>query len=144
MVQKKRIYIISGLILLTLCFIWGNSLDTNQESEAKSRLALSVVQPILEIFLGEGNVTGHLVRKLAHFTEFGVLGVWAIWLAVELKRHIAEVVLFGVIVALTDETIQIFSARGSQVQDVWLDFAGFICGVIAMGILLHYHYRKGR
>ena len=31
--------------------------------------------------------------------------------------------------AALDETIQIFSNRGSQLQDVWLDFAGFSTGL---------------
>ena len=32
--------------------------------------------------------------------------------------------------AAIDETIQIFTGRGSQLQDVWLDFAGFTTGLI--------------
>lgn len=39
---------------------------------------------------------------------------------------------FGMTVTLTDETIQIFSDRGSQVQDVWLDFSGVCAGVGVM------------
>ncbi len=39
--------------------------------------------------------------------------------------------LGGVLTALTDETIQIFSAgRSSQVTDVWLDFAGVLAGIL--------------
>ena len=34
--------------------------------------------------------------------------------------------------ALTDETIQIFTGRGPQVQDVWLDFAGGAAGLLVM------------
>lgn len=35
-------------------------------------------------------------------------------------------------VAAIDETIQIFSHRGSQLQDVWLDFSGFIVGTLLL------------
>lgn len=34
--------------------------------------------------------------------------------------------------AAIDETIQIFTGRGSQLQDVWLDFAGFSAGLLAV------------
>lgn len=34
--------------------------------------------------------------------------------------------------AAIDETIQIFTGRGSQLQDVWLDFAGFSVGLLAV------------
>ena len=30
---------------------------------------------MLELFTGKGNVTDHLVRKLAHFCEYAALGV---------------------------------------------------------------------
>jgi len=36
----------------------------------------------------------------------------------------------GLAVAIVDETIQIFSARGSQVSDVLLDFSGVVAGVV--------------
>ena len=37
--------------------------------------------------------------------------------------------LLGLLAAFLDETLQIFSGRGSMVADVWLDFAGGVFGV---------------
>ena len=37
--------------------------------------------------------------------------------------------LLGLLAAFLDETLQIFSGRGSMVADVWLDFAGVVFGV---------------
>ncbi len=46
-------------------------------------------------------------------------------------RHITVPMLAGVLTALTDETIQLFSeGRSSQVTDVWLDSAGVLVGIL--------------
>ena len=122
------------LILVTIVFIWSNSLQSIPESQAKSIGFLNKVKPFLEIFVGTGNVTDHLVRKLAHFTEFGTLGC-ELALLLALRKHInwqsaINSAFFSMTVALMDETIQIFSGRGSQVKDVWLDFAGSCTGIL--------------
>ena len=61
-------------VLAVLAFIWGNSLDSAAESSLKSGRMRELIRPLLELLVGQGNVTEHLVRKLAHFTEFAVLG----------------------------------------------------------------------
>lgn len=87
----------------------------------------------------------HFVRKLAHFTEFFILGCLAALTAAVfgrlqagLFRHAAApTALCGLLVAMSDETLQLFSAgRTSKVTDVWLDWAGFLCGaLVTAGIL---------
>ena len=134
--RKRRVAYIGLiiLILVTIVFIWSNSLQSIPESQAKSKDFLNKVKPLLGIFVGTGNVTDHLVRKLAHFTEFGALGCeLALLLALRKRINWQSVInsaFFAMTVALTDETIQIFSGRGSQVQDVWLDFAGSCTGIL--------------
>ena len=133
--KQRVVYIVLIiLILVTIVFIWSNSLQSIPESQAKSIGFLNKVKPFLEIFVGTGNVTDHLVRKLAHFTEFGALGCELPLLLALRKRinwqSVINSAFFAMTVALTDETIQIFSGRGSQVQDVWLDFAGSCTGIL--------------
>jgi len=134
--RKRRVAYIGliVLILATIVFIWSNSLQSIPESQTKSIDFLNKVKPLLGIFVGTGNVTDHLVRKLAHFTEFGALGCeLALLLALRKRINWQSVInsaFFAMTVALTDETIQIFSGRGSQVQDVWLDFAGSCTGIL--------------
>ena len=43
-------------------------------------------------------------------------------------RNLLDFPLIGMLCAVTDETIQIFSGRGSLVSDVWIDTAGFSTG----------------
>ena len=51
--------------------------------------------------------------------------------------HISVPMLGGVLTALTDETIQIFSpGRSSQVTDVWLDSAGVLAGILTALVLM--------
>ena len=127
-------------ILGALAFIWGNSLDSAVESSLKSGRMRELIRPLLELLVGQGNVTDHLVRKLAHFTEFAVLGALLLLLtAAAFRVRLQSVVncqFFLLLAALTDETIQIFTGRGPQVQDVWLDFAGGTAGLLAMLVLV--------
>ena len=131
--NRKRILTIV-LILVTIVFIWSNSLQSIPESQARSLGFLARIKPVLGIFVGQDNVTDHLVRKLAHFTEYGALGCeLALLLALQKRvswQPVVNCAFVAMVVALTDETIQIFTGRGSQVQDVWLDFAGSCTGIL--------------
>ena len=118
-------------ILAALAFIWGNSLDSAVESAAKSGRVGELLRPLLELVVGQGGVTDHLVRKLAHFAEYAVLGALLLLLtAVGFRVRLQTVV--NCLFFLTDETIQIFTGRGPQIQDVWLDFAGGFTGLLVM------------
>jgi len=119
-------------LILILLFIWGQSCLPIDSSAAESGRILALLRPLLTRFLDEKLVTDHLVRKLAHFTEFGALG----FLGFRILRARRRPDRWGVIVclmlmlcvALLDETIQIFSGRGDAISDVWLDFAGACTG----------------
>lgn len=119
------------MILLTLAMIWGHSLLGREASSEESGFVMKLIAPILEVAVGKGNVTEHLVRKLAHFTEFLVLGA-ELLLFFAWRRNRKDALLLALahslFAALTDETIQIFSGRGPMIQDVWLDFFGATVG----------------
>lgn len=133
--MKKYLTIgLSIFIVLTLTFIFANSLDSVAESQQKSEAVLERVWFLLEGVVGKENAE-HLVRKLAHFCEFFALGIQMSALSFlyysskrSLYFSITLPLFCGLLAALTDETIQIVSARGSQVQDVWLDFSGVCVG----------------
>ena len=80
-------------------------------------------------------LTDHIVRKLAHFCEYMLEGfLLTLCLRVYTRRfvrHISWPILGGLLTALTDETIQMFSdGRSSQITDVWLDFSGVLTGIL--------------
>ncbi len=135
--RRRTQSVLIVLVIVTLAFIWGNSLGDSRESHGDSQRVSEYVKPILEPVVGAGKVTDQLVRKLAHFAEFGVLGCELAALLVVRGRvglqGIANCLFAGLSAAMIDETIQIFTDRGSQVQDVWLDFAG-VCAGVGVGI----------
>lgn len=83
-------------------------------------------------------ISEFLLRKAAHFSEYGLLGVeFSLLLGLQhdkngknlqCGRNLLDFPLIGMLCAVTDETIQIFSGRGSLVPDVWIDTAGFSTG----------------
>lgn len=149
--MKRRIQsILTFLLIVTIAFIWGNSIGSAPKSHSESRKALEYVKPILEPVVGAGKVTDHLVRKIAHFAEFGALGCELAALLTVRRRvslqGVANCLFAGLSVAVIDETIQIFSNRGSQVQDVLLDFAGVCTGlafILVINWLVSARRRKG-
>ena len=97
-------------------------------------------------------LTDHIVRKLAHFCEYTLEGfLLMLCMRVYTRNyiwHISVPLLGGVLTALADETIQIYSpGRSSQVTDVWLDSAGVLAGILAALVLmalcgLLFHHRN--
>lgn len=131
---------LAGAIL----FIFSNSMAVAQVSSASSGRVLRWMQSGLDRLgleeLSRG-LTMHFVRKLAHFLEYTLEGfLLALCLRVYTRRYLAHLswpMLAGLLTALTDETIQMFSAgRSSQVRDVWLDFLGVMAGIAAALVLL--------
>lgn len=137
--NRRKSRILTVLIGLLLVFVWGNSLLPPKASWAVSE---AVKQVITALFPGDGAASGAsgylsvLIRKLAHFTEFCILGILlrARWSG--RSREKATPLFLALLVALTDETIQAFTGRTSSVFDVWLDFFGAVTGWILIGIIL--------
>ncbi|MFA6808449.1 MAG: VanZ family protein, partial [Eubacteriales bacterium] len=122
-------------------FIFGNSLQPVSESQAESLSVLESVKPVIEVIVGQGNVTDHLIRKIAHFTEFFVLGLeWLVFVSLSKKinvQQIANCLFIGLASAVTDESLQMLSpGRGPQVSDVLLDFSGACFGILVMVTIL--------
>ena len=132
--------ILGLLVFLTLAFIWGNSLLPRTESQEISRGLLAELCAALEhVGLHIDPQNDHWLRKLAHFGEFGMLGAeLGLLLCLNRRQSVQGFVncaFAGLAVAVTDEALQLISNRGSQVQDVLLDFAGFLTGLLLCGLL---------
>ena len=133
--RKKQLQLFLRMMLIvTLCFIWGNSLLSRSESAAISQGLTAWLQSI------GIPVTDHFVRKLAHFCEFGLLGcelTLLFWLRYGLRlRELCLSALAAFLAAAIDETIQIFTGRGAQIKDVLLDFTGALTGILFTALLI--------
>ena len=138
--MRRKILI--TLLVLALTFIWIHSCMPMDMSREESRSVLEHLRPLLELIFGKGHVTVHLVRKMAHFCEFFVLGcILSLLLPLRFPMRLLAAgccLLAGFI----DETIQIFSDRGDQISDVWLDFAGAAAGIVITSVLMLLLHRK--
>ena len=83
------------------------------------------------------------MRKLAHFTEYAILGLSLLLHIAQVEKKIAVRLPWlwawgaGTLYAATDEFHQGFVAgRGPSVRDVAIDSAGVIAGVLIMLLIL--------
>ena len=126
-----------ALIILTLCFIFSNSMKIPEESMEDSNKLVELLRGLID---PNGKLTddelSFIIRKTAHFVEYAALGFECILLAWAVDKSIR---LHGVIysaggcllAADIDEYIQSFNGRGSMVADVLLDFTGALTGIAA-------------
>ena len=131
MTKRKQICLLAAVAGLLLCFIWGNSMLTGEESGAISG---GFLDWLIQTFPFLKWLPEYLLRKLGHFSEFCLLGfllAWCFLLQGQRGIHRASVpLLLAVLVAVTDETIQTFSlGRFPSVIDVWIDMAGACVGI---------------
>lgn len=143
--KDKRLVLLAGLAAW-IVFIFVRSLQPGTASNGESRWMLELLQRCLGWLPIQLNM--HLVRKLAHFTEFAVLGALAGGLfglgrRGRLWRSLFYAAVVGGGIALCDETIQLFVAgRNGQVKDVWLDLAGAVTGVVVVTLALYLRRKK--
>ncbi|MDD4320263.1 MAG: VanZ family protein [Acidaminococcaceae bacterium] len=140
--MKKYVWL--SLAVVGVIFIWGNSLQTAESSECFSELFACLAENILQFFNVHEYlfVLDHIVRKLAHFTEFALQGIFVYKALRAFKIHNSFKLAFimGVFTAAVDETIQLFvSGRASQISDVILDSCGALVGVLVI-----YWWEKNR
>lgn len=147
--QKKWIW--TAVMILYVGFIFHNSMTPAIESSRQSGRVLSVVLEAVEsIGLESGWITEYLIRKMAHFAEYALLGAGlSITLrqygfSTELRRSVHA--WLGLMIPFIDETIQLFvEGRSGQIGDVWLDMAGICGGSLAVmaGLWLRRTRRQG-
>jgi VanZ family protein len=147
--RKPSGLVIAGRVIFTLClvgtvcFIFSNSMAVADVSSVSSGRMLALLQRLFTRLHLPGvaaRLTQHIVRKIAHFCEYMLEGFWLmLCLRVYTRRfvrHISWPILGALLTALCDETIQLFSdGRSAQISDVWLDFAGSLCGLL-VGLLV--------
>lgn len=138
------LYIMLGLIVF---FIWDNSLQNGGTSDGFSLIFAEWLAPIADKLGFYGNIwaLNRIVRKLAHLTEFTILGGV---LYVVLRRYIeygtvVKTIGVGIVIACLDEFIQLFSlGRSSQVFDVLIDTIGIIIGILVVKLAYYISHDK--
>lgn len=120
-------------IIITLAFIWGHSLvPMDLSAQESSWITEHVIAPVFALF-GVDEVSTHLVRKLAHVSEFLIL---ALLVCTYLRGSVIKGFYVCFTAAFLDESVQILSGRGSLVSDVWVDLIG-----VALSVLVFQGFR---
>lgn len=140
--KKKSCWILVGLMVI---FIFSNSAASASTSNGMSLTVSEWVRPVLNTvgLHPETDFLNFVIRKLAHFSEYALLGV-LIGLAYRLqpwswmKGKVALLPFF--IIPVLDENLQRFSSgRSCELRDMLIDSAGMAVGmmlVIALLIML--------
>lgn len=142
------------VIFLILTFIWSAVIFSFslQPGEVSGDLSGSVLEKLLGFFMPgvlenpEQLELFHIIlRKCAHFTEFMILGVLCSIALNCMKVGYKGVVGLGycLFIASLDETLQLFvNGRAGRVQDVLIDSAGALTGILIVVITVQFMVRK--
>lgn len=142
--KRWILYIVLCLIVF---FIWDNSLQNGGTSDGFSLIFAKWIAPIANKLGFYGNIwaLNRIIRKLAHLTEFTILGGV---LYVVLRRYIeygtvVKIIVVGIVIASLDEFIQLFSlGRSSQLSDVLIDTVGIIIGISVVKLTYYISHDK--
>ena len=140
--KRWILYIVLCLIVF---FIWDNSLQNGGTSDGF--ILAKWIAPIANKLGFYGNIwaLNRIIRKLAHLTEFTILGGV---LYVVLRRYIeygtvVKTIVVGIVIASLDEFIQLFSlGRSSQLSDVLIDTVGIIIGISVVKLTYYISHDK--
>lgn len=126
---KYRVWLILTVLWTGLIFLQSALPADSSRTESAGLLAF------VRVFLPW--MSHNMLRKAAHFVEFGVLGFFMSKTFRHLRNYILlKPLFFTLLVALCDETVQLFSpGRSASVQDVWLDFSGAALGALLVWLI---------
>lgn len=134
----NRKVIFRVLAILATAFIFSNSLKTAELSAQSSGRLVRIFEWFFGLFSYHPDVDTlqNIVRKTAHFLEFSLQGFLVCGsFSVRFRERAVHVLFFGLMTACVDEYLQLFfEGRGSQIQDVFIDFAGTLWGLVFFGI----------
>ncbi len=135
--------VVANMILI-FCFSAEPPEESGNRSDGVTDVVVDVVYPDIEERPPEEQQSifdtwRPLVRKLAHFSEFALLGCLSAWLVCHIARRLPALrrlwrwiitALFCLLYAISDEVHQMFTGRGPAVTDVLIDFAGAVTGIL--------------
>ena len=148
--MRKRNWILACSVLVALIaamifmFSAQNALESSQTSTGVLAWIIQTFYPRFEDMSASEKARlfeqlEYAVRKLAHFTEFAMLGaaLRLLFHALRLKRPLLWAWVAGTLYACTDEVHQMFvDSRGPAVTDVLIDSAGVFTMACLMSLLL--------
>lgn len=128
----KYFYLIISILLTFFAFFM--SVQTGEtSSEISSSFSISIYNIFISIFENSSvsfDSFHTLVRKLAHITEYFLLGVFWLITFVKFQLPLNHALIIGLLIACIDEGIQFFTPeRGPSIIDLFLfDYSSYLLG----------------
>lgn len=143
--KKKWMWII---VILYIGFIFSNSLQVGETSGDLSKgITLTILNCLHHIGITiPFNTFHHFIRKLAHFSEYFVLGLLVVFAIAKqplLQNKTINYLTFWIIPPSLDESIQHFvPGRYGCLTDVFIDMSGFLVATILLTCILKSKHAK--
>ena len=135
-IMHKRISIL--LVITWMIFIFIMSSFNSTESSNQSNFIVNIIANIFNI--NNISILSLIVRKLAHFTEYFILGLLVYNLIYSNQKKAYFAIIICVLYAISDEIHQLFvPGRSCQVLDVIIDSSGSLLGIILLYIYKYRH-----
>ena len=116
------------LVTLWMIFIFVMSSFDATSSSNQSNFIVDIITSIINI--KDIGLLSLIIRKLAHFIEYFILGVLVINFITRYDKKIIIAILLCIIYATSDEIHQIFvPGRSCQIIDIMIDSLGSIMGI---------------
>ena len=133
MKEKKKI-ISTLLVIIWMAIIFIMSSFNAADSSNQSNFIVDIIVCIFNI--NNTEIISVIIRKLAHFTEYLILGV----LVTNMLRYYNKKTYISIIIcilyAMSDEVHQLFvPGRSCQILDIIIDTLGSSTGIILYNIL---------
>ena len=153
--RLKRTAKLAALVLwcvVIFLFSANNSDESNKQSNAVFDTVVEIVNPVYDTLAPAQqaqykDTATFIIRKLAHFSEYAVLGILAfinLARAKKLRYRSLFAAAFSCVYAASDEIHQLFvPGRAGQVRDVVIDTCGAATGIL-IAILVRKLWLKSR
>lgn len=132
--KKNKLSIILVIIWALIIFIMSSF--NAEESANQSNFIVNIIASIFNI--NNISLLSLIIRKLAHFTEYLILGVLVINMFTKnnVRKAYLLSILLCIIYATSDEIHQIFTpGRACQIKDILIDSIGSITGIYLFKLL---------
>ena len=123
------------LVVIWMIFIFVMSSFDGNESSSQSNFVVNFIVYIFNI--SNIDVVSLIIRKLAHFTEYLILGILVCNMIRCYDKKYYLAIIICIIYAVSDEVHQVFvPGRSPQIYDILIDVFGCLSGIILFNMFI--------
>ncbi len=151
--SKTNVFrVCSAILLVVWCVLifMFSAQNANESNQTSGTIVIKIIETIYPKYntlsaqeqMNVMNVISLAVRKLAHFTEYFILGVWAFFVSVTFNRfklfiRAALAFLFCAFYSISDEIHQHFVlGRACRFLDVLIDCTGVLVAITLITLIV--------